>query len=175
MDKGLLHIYHGDGKGKTTAAMGLAARALGRGRRVCIVQYFKGRKSGEIALFEKLEGVTVLRPKSSVKFTWQMDKKETQILKAEHDALLEEARKAAFSDKTDLLILDEALSAAAHGFLDGAALLQFAKEKPPQLELVLTGRDPGTALLTLADYVTEMKKQKHPFDGGVQAREGIEY
>jgi cob(I)alamin adenosyltransferase len=171
----MIHVYHGDGKGKTTAAVGLALRALGNGYRVTLVQFFKGQASGEIRLLQAMEGVTILRPTSGAKFTWQMDAPEAALLKAEHGAMLAQADVALQSGACDLLILDEALGAAAYGFLEPDALLRLVRGKPEAPELVLTGRSPAPEILALADYVTEMVKIKHPFDAAIPARAGVEF
>ena len=172
MDKGLLHIYTGDGKGKTSAAAGLAVRALGQGLRVAFVQFLKGGTSGEVAALEKL-GARVLAPKGSRKFVFQMDASEKLVCRQRQEAVLAQA--AAMRDDFDLMVLDESIGAAGVGMLDADELLRFAQDRPAGLELVLTGRDAPPALLALADYVTEMRCVKHPYEAGVQARRGIEF
>ena len=138
---GLLHLYYGDGKGKTTAAMGLALRALGSGKKVVIVQFLKGGKSGEIPLLEQL-GATVYRGKAGQKFVFQMN-----------DA--EKAATRALQDK-DLL---------------RRAVLQ----RPAGQECVLTAHAAPQWMLDAADYVTEMKCIRHPYQKGIAARKGVEY
>jgi len=173
--KGLIHVYTGNGKGKTTAALGLAVRAAGRGRRVLIVQFFKGRSSGELAAFERIPGVRVLRPEKDRGFFFAMSDEDKRLIRAEHDALLSEACAQAEAGGCDLLILDEAASAFRCGAVDAEKLERFIKNKPDQLELVLTGRDAPPAFTDAADYVTEMRCVKHPYEKGIAAREGIEF
>lgn len=175
MSKGLIHIYHGNGKGKTTAAMGLALRALGSGRRVGIVQFLKGSPSGEITILKKLPGITLLRGKVSPKFSFQMSDTEREETKQLHHKYLAQSIEAANKGIYDLLILDEAVGACSCGLLDREALLNFLKNKPKPLEIVLTGRGPSREMLETADYVTEMKMQKHPYAQGITARKGVEF
>lgn len=175
MEHGMVHIYHGDGKGKTTAAMGLALRALGCGWRVGIVQFLKGSPTGEIMALEQMSGVMILRGRAGTKFSVQMNQAEREEARALHHAQLTEAMQAAERQGYDLLILDEALDACGCGLLDEALLLKTIAQRPPRLELVLTGRNPSHSVLNLADYVTEMKLQKHPYERGIPARRGVEF
>lgn len=175
MRQGLIHIYHGDGKGKTTAAMGLALRALGCGWRVGIVQFLKGSASGEIEMLQGMSRVTILRGKSGDKFSFQMNEEEKAEAKRLYGRRLIQTAEEASKGAYDLLILDEALSACGCGLLCERELLDFIRQKPQELELVLTGRNPSETLLASADYVTEMRMQKHPFERGMTAREGVEY
>ena len=175
MNKGMVHVYHGDGKGKTTASLGLAIRALGNGWRVCIVQFLKGSASGEVAILEKLPEVTILRGKAGTKFSYQMNEKDKAAAKQVHQRHLEQAMAAAHRGEYDLLVLDEAVGACNCGLLDEETLLEYIESKPTKLEIVLTGRNPGQRILKAADYVTEMKMQKHPFEQGAAARRGVEF
>ena len=172
--KGLIHVYCGDGKGKTTAAVGLAARAAGRGLRVLMVQFLKGQETGELRSLALLPGVTVLRGKASEKFTFQMDERELQQTYDLNTKNLLTAKEALRAGECDLLILDEILGALSCELVDEDLLRDLVGTKPEGAELVLTGRNPPDWLLDAADYVTEMVKRKHPFDRGIPAREGIE-
>ena len=171
MKQGLIHLYAGDGKGKTTAAVGLAVRAEGNGLRVWFLQFMKGRTSGEISVLKQLPGCTVRRG-SCTKFSFQMTEEEKQAVKSEQDSLLQEAVRQA--GQTDLLVLDEVLSAVQTGLLSEEPLREFLKNKPAHLELVMTGRDPKSYMIEAADYYSEIVKKKHPFDQGITARKGIE-
>ncbi|XOQ52714.1 MAG: Cob(I)yrinic acid a,c-diamide adenosyltransferase [Succiniclasticum sp.] len=171
---GLIHVYTGAGKGKTTAAMGLILRASGRGLKVTLLQFMKGRPTGELLSLQRLPGVQVYRAKEMTKFSFQMTEEEKKDMRQRHDALLQEVTARCREDGTDLLVLDEALGAVGTGLLDEDLLLDFLDHKPAHLEVVLTGRNPSPALLERADYVTEMVKRKHPFDKGIPARDGIE-
>ena len=167
---GLIHLYCGDGKGKTTAAMGLALRALGRGLRVVVVQFWKDGSSGETAPLERL-GARVLACPGPAKFSWEMTPAERERTRAAQDALLEEA----LSLPCDLLVLDEACGALEAGLLDEALLKRAALDRPAGQEVVLTGRAPAPWMEERADYITRMEGVRHPFDGGAPARRGIEY
>jgi len=176
MSDGLIHLYIGDGKGKTTAAVGLAARASGRGRRVVFAQFLKGRKTGEVLSLKKL-GVLVLRSEKNKGFFCSMNEEQRIDFRAEQLKLLNEIQEIAFSETTqaDLLILDEALDLYDLNMIDEEALREFMLKKPERMELVLTGRGAPDWLQEKADYITEMKKRKHPYDRGVNGREAIEY
>ena len=175
MKKGLIHLYCGNGKGKTTAAMGLALRAVGNGMRVLIIQFLKSSPSGEITVLSGLPGVTVWRGKGSGKFLNQMNEEEITTTRQMDDQFLQQGIEAAYSGKYDLLILDEAVGCAHADMLDTKLLLELLHNKPEGLELVLTGRNPTDEMLEAADYVTEMTLRKHPFQQGIGAREGVEY
>ena len=173
MERGLIHIYCGDGKGKTTAAVGLSIRAAGCGRKVVFAQFFKDGTSGECEVLEQLPNITFVRPKKTFGFFWTLSEAEKVEARDYYTAHLKKALN--LSAEADLLVLDEAMSACTHGVIDEKALLAFLQEKPEGLEVVLTGRDPSQAMQEAADYITEMKKVKHPFDRGIGAREGVEY
>lgn len=167
---GLLHLYYGDGKGKTTAAMGLALRALGSGKRVVVLQFLKGGQSGEIPLLEQL-GAKIYRGKAGQKFVFQMNDAE----KAETRALQNTNLAAAMAEPADLLILDEAGSAWELDMADKALLQQAVLQRPAGQECVLTAHAAPQWMLDAADYVTEMKCLRHPYQKGIAARKGIEY
>lgn len=167
---GLLHLYYGDGKGKTTAAMGLALRALGSEKRVVVLQFLKGGQSGEIPLLEQL-GAKIYRGKAGQKFVFQMNDAE----KAETRALQNANLAAAMAEPADLLILDEAGSAWELDMADKALLQQAVLQRPAGQECVLTAHAAPQWMLDAADYVTEMKCLRHPYQKGVAARKGIEY
>ena len=167
---GLLHLYYGDGKGKTTAAMGLALRALGSGKRIVILQFLKGGKSGEIPLLEQL-GARVYRGKAGQKFVFQMNEEE----KAATRRLQNENLAAAMAESADLLILDEAGSAWELDMVDKELLQRAVLSRPAGQECVLTAHAAPQWMLDAADYVTEMKCIRHPYQKGIAARQGIEY
>ena len=182
----MIHIYFGEGKGKTTAAVGLAVRAAGRGRRVIFAQFLKGRETGEIAPLEKL-GVKIIRSgKEKDCFSWEMTEEQKAAYRIVQAELLGKVKEAVCggeqridqnADQADLLVLDEVLNAISeeHDLLDVEALKSFLETKPKTLEIVLTGRPAPQWLTAKADYVTEMKKHKHPYDSGTGAREAIEF
>ena len=173
MERGLIHIYCGDGKGKTTAAVGLSVRAAGCGRKVVFAQFFKDGHSGECCVLEKLPNLTFLRPEKTFGFFWTLSDEEKAEARDFYTAHLHRAMDLA--GDADLLVLDEAMSACAHGVIDEGQVLAFLGEKPEKLEVVLTGRDPSQAMQDAADYITEMRKIKHPFDRGIGARKGVEF
>lgn len=173
--EGLVHLYCGEGKGKTTAAVGLCARAAGSGKRVLFVQFFKDGSSSENASLRLLPNVHTMHEPRYFGRVSNMGKEEFEECKRAYSALFDAAISRAAEEKFDLLVLDEAVSSCNHGVIDEGALLRFLKGRPARLEVVLTGREPSAALVEAADYVTEMKKVKHPFDAGIVARRGIEF
>ena len=177
MNKGLIHIYCGDGKGKTTASIGLTIRCVGRGGKVLFVQltqFLKERKTGEIAVLTTLPSVTVRRGKGTGKFTFQMNSLELAAAKKIQEETFDYICRICRENPPDLLIMDEIIGACTTGLVSEDKLIHFLTSKPIQTEVVLTGRNPSQKLIALADYVSEIKKIKHPFDKGVEARVGIE-
>ena len=159
----MIHVYHGDGKGKTTAAMGLALRMLAVGRRVVVVQFLKDGESGESRLLAEHFGVPVFAGKVSDKFTWSMTSEELAATCELHDRNLASALAELEGAQEGLLVLDEALVDRA---LDMSAR---------GVEVALTGRVPSRKIVEKADYITEMRCEKHPYEQGMCAREGVEY
>ena len=170
MDKGLVHLYYGEGKGKTTAAMGLALRALGHGKRVVIVQFLKDGASGEIGALRSL-GAKILTGAPDTKFVFRMNAEEKDRTRSWNDALLEEAVR----EDCDLLVLDELCAARQYGLADRTLAQKAVLERPAGREVVITGRTPEEWMLEAADYVTQMRCEKHPYAAGITARKGIEY
>ena len=143
MEKGLIHIYCGDGKGKTTAAMGLAIRAAGREKKVFITQFLKSGKSGELVSLDKLkEYITFLPGKPVNKFVWNMNDEEKSEAKKEHTARFKEIVEIIKTKEYDLLILDEIIATINNGFIELNEVIDFLKNKPETLEVVMTGRNP---------------------------------
>lgn len=171
---GLIHLYYGDGKGKTTAALGLTIRALGSGFRVVFVQFLKNQATGELSILDGLPNVTVLRGKEGAGFSFTMTEEEKEKTKLLHTENLKAAIELAASGNCDMLVLDEAVGAYGRDLIDRTLLEAFAKNKPEQLELIMTGRNPAQWMFDCADYVSEIKKGKHPYDKGIPARTGIE-
>lgn len=171
---GLIHIYTGDGKGKTTAALGLAVRCNGHGNKVLFVQFLKSRPTGELNSVALLPNIELIRGKESKKFTFQMNAEEKAKVLREHSELFTKVKEKCSQEKIDLLVLDEIIGACNTGVFDIDTLVDFLKNKPQELEVVMTGRNPAAELIELADYVSEIMKRKHPFDKGIPARTGIE-
>lgn len=171
---GLIHIYCGDGKGKTTAAMGLALRALGCGGRVLVVQFLKDGDSSELNALKAFPGVNVLTGKPVKGFSFAMTAAEQQLVAKHHNAYLQQAITLCRDQQADMLILDEIIGALNKQLVNQDFLLDFLRNKPAQLEVVMTGRNPSSELVELADYVSEINKIKHPYDQGIKSRIGVE-
>lgn len=171
-NKGLIHLYTGTGKGKTTASVGLAVRATGAGKKVVFAQLMKGRDTSELTGLREL-GVQVLRQNGAKKFVFQMNDEEKAAYRKTQTLCFQEAVERA--QDSDLLILDEVVSAVTTGMVAEKDLVDFLQHKPEGLEVVLTGRDAPESLRQLADYITNMQAEKHPYEQGVPARLGIEF
>lgn len=170
---GLIHLYCGDGKGKTSAAVGLAVRASGAGKRVIFTQFFKDGSSSEIESLKRLPGIRTIHANTVKGFYHAMSPEQREQAREDYTALFRQVTDAARD--ADLLILDEIVSACNRGVVPETLVTDFLRCKPQQLEVVLTGRDPSPGLTELADYITEMRKLRHPFDRGIPARKGIEF
>jgi len=176
MRKGLVQVYTGDGKGKTTAAVGQALRARGRGHRVMLVQFLKGKKgSGEISALEKLGVKVICKGKELGLSLNRIVEDERRTIREEWGNFLDKINEEALAESYDLLILDEINVACHYGLIDENKLIKFIKEKPDGLEMVLTGRYASPRLMKTAHLVSEIKKIKHPYNEGIKAREGIEF
>ena len=173
-ETGLIHIYCGDGKGKTTTGMGLCARAAGAGLHVLIYQFMKDNSSSERIVLAHSDHIVILEGLQQEKFSFQMTTEEKEAHRQYYAAQLRFVAQKVRDDAYDLLFLDECIYAVRAGLLDEDLLLDFLKNKPAHLEVILTGQNPSQALLEAADYVSEIRKIKHPFDRGIPARKGIE-
>ena len=175
--KGLIMVHTGDGKGKTTAALGLALRAWGSGLRVMILQFIKGGwKYGELDAIAKLgeiDGRIEIRP-LGLGLMSKSEVERQQHIEAARKAMAE-AEKVVVSGEYDLVILDEINYAVKFGLIEIADVLSLLEKKPPQEHILLTGRDAREELIDKADLVTEMKLIKHPFQKGIKAQRGIEF
>jgi cob(I)alamin adenosyltransferase len=171
--KGLVQVFTGNGKGKTTAALGTVLRAVGHGLRVFIVFFMKGNYGyGEFSTLSHLPNVDM----ASFGFRHLVDPKNIKPEEIEQARLaLAAAREAVNSGRYDLVVLDEVNVALGFKLLEPDEVIKLIRDKPPDVELILTGRYADARLIELADLVTEMIKVKHPFDKGVKARKGIEY
>ena len=164
----MIHLYCGDGKGKTSAAAGLLIRARGWDIPCTAVQFLKGSPSGEVKSLEKL-GVAVFRCREGLKFLWDMTEQEKQELKAQQTEMLEKA----LALRPEMLMLDELCDAYSSDTAERALVDDLLKAPP--CELVITGHTPDEIFFQQADYITEMKKLAHPFDKGAAARRGVEF
>ncbi len=173
---GLIHLYCGDGKGKTTAALGLALRWAGYGLPVVLAQFQKNEHSGELETLKLLPSVTVLRIQDGLSgFSWQFSEEEAVRRTASHNQLLAQAFQICQDGSRRLLILDELTSAINCNLIDKNAAMHYICTKPKETELVITGREPTEELCRTADYISKIHAIKHPMNRGISAREGIEY
>jgi cob(I)alamin adenosyltransferase len=169
----MIHLYHGDGKGKTTAAVGLAVRAAGSGMKVLFVQFFKNGTSSEVKVLSSLPEVEVLIPEVWYGRFKKMTEEQQEEIRQCYTALMRDIEERA--QGYGLIVLDEAVSAYNYGMFDREGFIEMLRSWKDDREAVITGRDPAPELMEAADYVTEMKKEKHPFDNGIMARKGIEF
>jgi cob(I)alamin adenosyltransferase len=172
--KGLIIVYTGDGKGKTTAAFGMAFRAAGQGMSVVVAQFMKGKwKSGEVKAAEALKKFIKIYSVGEG-FTWETKNREKD--KDKIQKTWDFSREAIESGKCDVIILDEINYAIDYGYLDLKDVMQALEQKPKMLHIVLTGRNAKPELIEIADLVTEMKTIKHPFtEQGMLAQTGIDF
>ena len=171
--KGLVQVFTGNGKGKTTAALGTILRASGHGLRIFIVFFMKGDYNyGEYRTLSKLPNVDT----ASFGFRTLTDPANLKPEEIEQAELaLAAAREAVLSGNYDLVVLDEVNVALGFDLIKLDDVVKLIRDKPPAVELILTGRYADDKLIELADLITEMVKVKHPFDKGIKARKGIEY
>ncbi len=171
--KGLIQVYTGEGKGKTTAAIGLACRARGHNLKVCYIYFHKNsKKCDEQRMLKKLGVETSGLAKTHPRFYKNVSKGK---IRRECLEALEFIKKIYRQNKYDILILDEIFISLRDGFLTEKELLELLNLKPNNLELVLTGRGATKRIIEKADLVSEIKKLKHPYDSGIKGRKGIEY
>ena len=167
----MVHIYHGNGKGKTTAAVGLAVRAAGAGLEIMFVQFLKNGSSSEIRIIEKIENIKVQCCKECRKFTFQMNDNEKNAVTEKHNHMLEQA----FKNGADMIILDEFLDAYNKNMLDRSLAEKLITENAENIEIILTGRNPSEKFIETADYISEITAVRQPYEKGIAARMGIEY
>ena len=173
LEQGYIQVYTGDCKGKTTAALGLAFRAVGRGLKVCMIQFMKGGGPyGEHLAAERLAPELVIIPTGRPGWV-NRDNPDPEDIRLAKDALAQ-ARAAVTGGEYDLVIMDEVNGAVWFGLLGVGDVLEVLQAKPPQVELVLTGRNVAPEIVAVADLVTEMREVKHYYKAGVPARVGIE-
>lgn len=172
---GLIQVYTGDGKGKTTAALGQALRAVGAGYRVYMVQFLKGGKTGELEAARRLEpDFKIFRFEKERGFFWTLDQRQKEELKAEVKKAFEFVTGVVRQQSCDILILDEIMGILHNGLLTEQDICELLEQKPDKMEIILTGRNVPDRIKEMAHLVTEMKMIKHPFEQGIGPREGIE-
>lgn len=172
--KGLIHIYTGTGKGKTTAAIGLSIRYAGSGGKVLFTQFLKNDDSSEINILKQIENITFLPSGSYFGFTSSMTPEIKEKARIHYSNLFEKSVNMLVNNNYGMIILDEIIAADNAGLIEHGRLINFLKNKPYNLEVVLTGRSPSQDLQDMADYISDIVKVKHPFDKGIPARTGIE-
>jgi cob(I)alamin adenosyltransferase len=172
--QGLVSVFTGDGRGKTSAAVGTAVRAAGYGLKVLMVFFMKGPDytHGEVNALNYFPGITV---RSFGERGWSKPGQDNTAHRLKAEEAIEFASASMRSHKYDVVVLDEVISAVAFGLLPVGAMTRFIAEKPAGMELILTGRDAPSEIIEKADLVTEMRNVKHPFDKGIPARAGIDY
>lgn len=171
----MIHIYCGDGKGKTTAAIGLAVRAAGCGMKVLFARFLKNEDSGELRVLDSIPEIEVLHLKRSYGFFNTLSEETKAEVRQMYGELWDRIRKKVSGGQFQMLVIDEFMAAYRYELIDRADAIEFLEGKLEALEVVLTGRDPSPKLISLADYVSEIQKVKHPFDQGILARRGVEY
>ncbi len=171
----MIHIYIGDGKGKTTAAIGLVIRNLGHDGKILFAQFLKNSETGEVKVLTKLNGITFIRPRMRHKgFIFNLNDNQFNEIKEDLEKGFREIKEIIYNNRFSLIVLDEILDAIEFGFLSEEAVIAVF-DKFPATEFIITGRKATQAMKEKADYITIMNKEKHPFDRGIKAREGIEY
>lgn len=169
------HIYYGDGKGKTTAAIGLAVRAAGSKMKVLFVQFLKTEFSGERHILSHTKNVTLTFCPLELKFTFDMDDKEKAQAAKIFKGIFDNAVTTALTEKYDMVVLDEVFEAINAHMLSESEVYEFITNAPSSMEIVMTGHNPPQKFMDCADYITEFKKIKHPYDRGITGRIGIEF
>lgn len=170
----MIHIYTGNGKGKTTAAVGLSIRCAGSGGQVIFAQFLKDRKSSELKILENIEEIQLELCEEFFGFYSKMKEETRGKAREAYSRYLRRVIDNAIVQKAQMLILDEIIPAYRYDLVEREYLIQFLQNKPEELEVVMTGRNPEEELVALADYVSEIVKIKHPYDKGLPARVGIE-
>ncbi len=175
MKKGYIQIYTGDGKGKTTASIGLAVRSVGAGMHVLISQFVKAIDTAELNILKNVDNITLKRYATSKKFSWDMDDDEKMQLTEEMKKQLHDTNECAQSGEYDLIVFDELLGAYHGGYITKNELLNLVANKPENCEYIITGRGAPDWLVEKADLVSSIEPVKHYMDAGIMARKGIEF
>ena len=172
--RGLVHIYSGDGKGKTTASIGLSIRCAGSGGDVLFSQFIKNNESSELNILKQIPNIQLITCDKTFGFISRLSEEERFEVKKVYSDYLYRVLEQVWTKDFRMLVLDEIIGAYNYDVIDRQSLMDFLKNKPESLEVIMTGRNPDLELFEVADYVSEVKKVKHPFDHGVSARIGIE-
>ncbi len=173
----MIQLYCGEGKGKTTAAIGQGIRASGRGLRVIFAQFMKGNDTGELYALAKTENFEIIRSPKNFGFYGNMTKEEKDELTKIHNLILARLLQSAKEGSCDIIILDEITYPVSFHLIDREKLKELLSlgNTVQGIEMILTGRDPEPFLTDCADYITKMQAVRHPYEKGITARKGIEY
>lgn len=171
----MIIVNYGDGKGKTTAAMGTVMRAVSNNWKVVVVQFLKARETGEVELLKAYPNVKIIRDNNLPKFSFAMNDEERVQATAIHTENLQRGIDLVKQGECDMLVLDEMLGVIETGLVDEAPLKDLLANKPEDLELIITGRMMPDYVEAAADYITEMRLVRHPFAKGTTARKGVEF
>jgi cob(I)alamin adenosyltransferase len=174
-NRGLVHVYTGDGKGKTTAALGLCLRAIGWGRKTCVVQFIKGYPDIGEGHFATAFPKCFALKQFVIDNSLAIDESKVNARAEEARAALEYAQGVIADGEYEVVVLDEINNAMHHGLVDVSKVVELIDSRPDGVEIVLTGRNAPERIVELADYVTEVRSIKHPMERGVTARKGIDY
>lgn len=176
LERGLVQVYTGNGKGKTTASIGLGIRAYGNGLKVIMIQFLKSGVTGELNVLNNLgENFKVYRFEKEKDFTWNLTEEQKEELKLEIQEGFSFAKKVVKENLCDMLILDEVMASVNGGYIKEEEVVELIESKNDNMELVLTGRNVPNAIAEKSDLITEMKDVKHYFNKGIPARKGIEF
>lgn len=173
----MIQIYCGEGKGKTTAAIGGSIRAAGAGMQVLFTQFMKGNETSELSVLEKVSNIEILRSKKEFGFYGQMTEQDKKELTDIHNKILNRIEKFVQENQsqTTFIVLDELTYAYQWNLIHQERLIHFLKKSKENNEIVITGRKPEKEMVELADYISNIVCQKHPFERGIHARKGIEF
>lgn len=176
LEKGLIQVYTGDGKGKTTAALGQAVRAVGEGLKVYMVQFLKTDDTGELNTVKKLHpDFQIFRFERKRGFFWTLNESEKAELREDVDKAIDFCKEVMDNNECDILILDEIMAVMTNGIVPVGIVVNMLESKPANMEIILTGRNAPPEISDIADLVTEMKEVKHYFRKGIPQRKGIEF
>ena len=174
MEYGCIQIYYGDGKGKTTAGMGQSIRLAGYGKEVLVYQFLKDNHSSELNILKQIPNVTLKEGRDSIKFSFQLTKEEEKEYQKYYQEALYSIIEEGKSDKYSGIFVDEILTCLKVGYIQEEDVLRLIDVCQGRIELIMTGHYLPEAISQRADYISHIKKIKHPFDRGLRAREGIE-
>ncbi len=170
----MLQIYTGNGKGKTTACIGQIIRLMGYGKKVVFSQYLKTTKTGELKFFSNIENIKIFRVEKEFPFTNKMTKEQLDEIKGFHNDVFDKAVNCFYEEEADAIVFDEIVSAYNIGLIDRKKVIEFINKTTDKL-IIFTGRDVPKEFLEKADYISEIKNVRNPFDSGKSAKEGIEF